>query len=69
MADIWGEIGTAAGKIWTSFNGAQKPVTLAEVKKKTGLDDSMLNMALGWMAREDKISIDKKGAVISVKLK
>lgn len=68
MADIWGEIGTAAGKVWTAISNG-KPATLAEVKKKTSLDDYVIAMALGWLAREDKVVLDKKGAVVTVKLK
>ncbi|MFH0863322.1 MAG: winged helix-turn-helix domain-containing protein [Candidatus Altiarchaeota archaeon] len=68
MADIWGEVGTSAGKLWTALNNG-KPATLAEVKKKTGLDDNMMAMAIGWLAREEKVIIDRKGAVVSVKLK
>jgi hypothetical protein len=68
MADLWGEIGSAAGKIFNALAGG-KAATLAELKKKTGLDDGMLAMALGWLAREEKVIIDKKGAVVSVKLK
>jgi DNA-binding transcriptional regulator GbsR (MarR family) len=69
MADIWGEVGTSAGKIFTAFAGSNKALTMAELKKKSGLDETMLSMALGWLAREEKVVLDKKGAVISVKLK
>jgi len=41
MADIWGEVGASAGKVWTALNGG-KLATLAELKKKTALDDNML---------------------------
>ncbi len=68
MADIWGEVGTSAGKIWTALSGG-KLATLAELKKKTNLDDNMLAMAVGWLAREEKVIIDRKGAVVSVKIK
>ena len=68
MADIWGEIGTNAGKVWTALAGG-KPATLAELKKKTAIDDNILAMSIGWLAREEKVIIDRKGAVISIKNK
>jgi len=69
MAEIWGEIGGAAGKVWAAVGGPGKSATLAEIKKKTALDDTVLAMAVGWLARENKVVIDKKGVVISIKLK
>jgi hypothetical protein len=68
MADIWGDIGSAAGKVWNGLAGG-KPVSMADLKKKTALDDSMLSMAVGWLAREDKVMIDRKGVAVTVKLK
>jgi hypothetical protein len=68
MADIWGEIGTAAGKVYTALAGG-KLMAMADLKKKSGLDDTTLSMAVGWLAREEKVVIDKRGAIISVKLK
>jgi hypothetical protein len=68
--DLWGEIGNAAGKIFMAFGGAvNKPLTSIDLKRKTGLDDMMLCMALGWLAREDKVSLDKKGEKVFVQLK
>jgi len=68
MADIWGDIGQSAGKVWTALAGG-KMLTLAEVKKKSGVEDTMLAMAVGWLAREEKVVVDRKGPTISVKLK
>ena len=67
--DIWGEVGGAAGKVYTALEGESKPMTLAAVKKKTKLGDSMLNMALGWLAREDKVVLEKVKSSIKVKVK
>jgi hypothetical protein len=69
MADIWGEIGSAAGKVWAAVGGPGKTATLTDIKKKTALDETVIAMALGWLAREDKVALDKKGTVISVKIK
>jgi len=68
--DIWGEIGSSAGKIWSAFGGAVgKPLTAVELKRKVGVDDTMLCMALGWLAREEKVVIDRKGDKLYVSLK
>jgi hypothetical protein len=58
--DLWGEIGTAAGIIYTSLSGVKKPKSITELKKKTKLKDDILYMAIGWLAREEKIRIESK---------
>ncbi|MBU0761783.1 MAG: winged helix-turn-helix domain-containing protein [Candidatus Altiarchaeota archaeon] len=67
MVDLWGEIGGAAGKVFDVL-ASGKEMDVGNVKKKTKLDDSMLNMALGWLAREDKIVLNK-GKQVTAKLK
>lgn len=48
------EIGLNAGKVWHLLcNNARW--TYADLKEKSGLDDTQLGAALGWLAREDKI--------------
>lgn len=47
-------IGENAGKIWAALqNGA---LTLKALKKATKLKNDDLNLALGWLAREGKLS-------------
>jgi len=67
MGELWGEIGSAAGKIYSGFVG-KNPATAAEVKKKTKLDDGMLYMALGWLAREGKAQLNTEKNVLTVKI-
>jgi hypothetical protein len=51
-------IGTAAGKIWNVLkkNG---PMPVAKIQK--GIDEplALTNQAIGWLAREGKISVDR----------
>jgi hypothetical protein len=68
MADIWGEIGSTAGKIHTELSKGKTGKDVAELKKLIKADEAILNMALGWLAREDKIVLDK-GKAITAKLK
>ncbi|MBQ7530615.1 MAG: winged helix-turn-helix domain-containing protein [Paludibacteraceae bacterium] len=47
-------IGANAGKIWNALqNGAQSSKAL---KKATKLKEAELNLALGWLAREGKLT-------------
>jgi hypothetical protein len=48
-------IGEAAGQVWQclSENGELNPTALA---KKTGLKRDMTFAAIGWLARENKLS-------------
>lgn len=48
-------IGTNAGKIWNALqNGALSSKAL---KKATKLKEAELNLALGWLAREGKLTL------------
>ena len=50
------QIGENAGKIWAALQGGA--LTLKALKKATKLKDAELNMALGWLARENKIAFE-----------
>ena len=49
-------VGVAAGDIWKylSENGESSPI---KIKANLGLSNTMLYLALGWLARENKVSI------------
>ena len=61
------DIGLAAGKVW-SYLDANGETTLAKLRTGTGLDDRMLQMALGWLAREDKVEFAGGGRAGRVRL-
>jgi len=61
------EIGEAAGKIWVYLD-SHGPTTLGKLKTGTKLADDLLNQGLGWLAREEKIAVEKKGRTISISL-
>lgn len=52
-------IGQSAGKIWQflSDNGA---ASVTKITNETGLNKNDVQRALGWLAREEKISIELK---------
>ncbi len=51
-------IGANAGKVWTALqNGALSSKAL---KKATKLKEADLNLALGWLAREGKLTFTEE---------
>ncbi len=62
------KVGTVAGQIWTALNenGALNNKDLKKVAKlKT---DKELYLGLGWLLREDKVSVSEEGKDIVVAL-
>ncbi len=62
-------VGETAGKIWHSLL-SEGPQTVTQLKKKVNGSSEVVNLALGWLAREDKVDltqVDKK--TIRVQLK
>ncbi|MDE7411426.1 MAG: winged helix-turn-helix domain-containing protein [Paramuribaculum sp.] len=53
-------IGTWAGSVWIALNEADVLDT-KQIKKITKLKDKELYAAIGWLAREGKISFEESG--------
>lgn len=53
-------IGTWAGLVWTALNEADV-LGSKQIKKMTKLKDKELCAALGWLARENKITFEESG--------
>lgn len=53
-------IGTWAGLVWTALNEADV-LGSKQIKKMTKLKDKELYAALGWLARENKITFEESG--------
>ena len=49
--------GINAGIVWRLLDNNRR-LEYREIKRLSGLSDRELNMAVGWLAREDKIRID-----------
>lgn len=62
------DIGQTAGEVWNylSQNGE---ATLAQMARKTGCPRNMVERAVGWLAREDKLTIERMGRVEKIRLK
>jgi hypothetical protein len=61
-------IGDLAGKVWSTLNGGEA-MTPAQLAKATGENEKMVCMAIGWLAREDKLEISKVKTSLKVALK
>lgn len=60
---LYETIGNNAGLIWTALSNGE--LNVKAVKKATKLNEKDLNMALGWLAREGKVSFKEvEGEVI-----
>ncbi len=61
------KIGENAGLVWNALQGGA--LSVKALKKATKLKEADLNLALGWLAREDKLVFEQKEADIFVSLK
>jgi DNA-binding transcriptional regulator GbsR (MarR family) len=63
------EIGETAGEVWSALAEESRPMTVSQLTKKTGLSVDRLCMAIGWLAREDKLQFSGTKAIIEISLK
>jgi len=61
------EIGLYADKVWHLLIDNSR-WTYADLKRKSGLNDSQFGAAIGWLARENKIDIDQNDESIHVSM-
>jgi len=62
------QVGEAAGEVWRQLNQGG-PQTLAQLKKKLNGSSELLDFAVGWLAREDKLEILKEKKSVLLQLK
>ncbi len=65
---ITAQIGETAGQVWRLLD-TTGPQTVVQLKKKLNSDAELLNYALGWLAREDKIEFQPDKKTYRVQLK
>jgi hypothetical protein len=63
-----GNIGEAAGVVWHLLDD-KGPLSIAQIVKQSGEPKDLVMLALGWLAREDKITIDNDSRNRTVALK
>lgn len=61
-------IGTIAGKVWKMLNMNGK-MTINGLTKKTSEKKDQILMAIGWLLKEDKLDVTKKGNITYYNLK
>jgi len=61
-------IGETAGKVWRSLNENGK-ASLSQLKRGVEADPNLILQAIGWLAREDKLRIQKNGRSVIYSLK
>ncbi len=59
-------IGVNAGLVWQALEDGA--LSIKALKKSTKLKDKELNLALGWLAREDKLVFVEEGEELVVDL-
>ncbi len=68
MQELQEQIGVSAGQIYDYLNNNGE-TTFAKMKKELDLKGNFADLGLGWLAREDKVEISKKGSSVNVRLK
>ncbi|HNR67604.1 MAG TPA: winged helix-turn-helix domain-containing protein [bacterium] len=61
------KIGETAGQIWHFLNQVGES-SLTQIKKEIDADDFLITAAIGWLARENKVKIDRSGRKINISL-
>lgn len=52
--------GNVAGTIWNVLAG-NEGMTFKQIKKATKLSEKDFNLGIGWLLREDKLSVSETG--------
>jgi len=68
QSDIKAQVGETAGKVWHELSSAG-PQTLAQLKKKFNGDSELLNLAVGWLARENKVDITPEKKTLRIQVR
>jgi Winged helix-turn-helix domain (DUF2582) len=61
-------IGETAGKVWDFLNQKGES-NIIQLMQGVEADAGLILQAIGWLAREDKIRIEKKGVYVIYSLK
>jgi hypothetical protein len=61
-------IGDTAGKVWRLLN-ENGEASLNQLKRGVKADPNLILQAIGWLAREDKLRIEKNGRYVTYSLK
>ena len=62
------QVGETAGAIWQALS-TSGPLTMAILMEEINAPQSVFFMAVGWLAREDKLEIERTDGDYTVRLK
>lgn len=62
-------IGHSAGEIFNYLEQNSGQATFTKMKKELDLKGNFTGLGLGWLAREEKIELSKKGNSLNIKLR
>lgn len=68
MQELQDQIGMSAGQIYEFLNNNGE-TTFSKMKKELDLKGNFADLGLGWLAREGKVEISKKGSSVNVRLR
>jgi hypothetical protein len=60
--------GAKAGIVWEALN-KNGPSNIGDIAKATSMRRELVYGALGWLGREDKISVERRGKAIVFSLR
>lgn len=66
--DVTHLVGESAGSLWTYLK-SNGPISVAKMVKELSGDNKMLQRSIGWLAQENKITLDTVGRVETIGLK
>lgn len=61
-------IGEAAGKVW-EYLDKNGPSSVTKITTETGLNKTDIQRAIGWLSKEDKLTMELKGRTETLSLK
>lgn len=68
ILDLTESVGMASGSIWNYLNN-KGPTAVAKLVRELPEDNKTLQRSIGWLAQEDKITLDTIGRVETIALK
>ena len=58
-------IGVNAGKVWHALKDV-KEITIPELARRLNLSVESTALAIGWLARENKVCVERKNGIIEI---
>jgi len=61
------DVGKTAGKVFHNLE-TKGPMSMSRLKKEVGGNETLVTMAVGWLAREGKIKMAKERNSLTIQL-